>query len=40
MERVAEALGTARTTQTNLLARVRVEASDQLSAQREVGGYP
>ena len=36
MDQAAEALGTARSTQTNLLARVRVEASDQLSAQREV----
>ena len=36
LERAAEALTTARSTQTSLLARVRVEASDQLSSQREV----
>ena len=36
MDRAAEALATARGMQTGLLARVRVEASDQLSSQREV----
>ena len=36
MDKAAEALGSARGMQTNLLARVRTEASDQLSSQREV----
>merc|ERR1719482_305204 len=36
LDKAAEALGSARAMQTNLLARVRTEASDQLSSQREV----
>ena len=36
LDKAAEALGSARGMQTNLLARVRTEASDQLSSQREV----